>query len=213
MQLFIHASLSKARHIRGVAVVASCVFAVAWLMVLTQFVLADVRVPAVAASVWAEPLDSGALVSFEVDTDSDDYDAAGFGARRFVISLGTGVVAGWGDLTVACSPAYITGTLTNGAAYSFGVAVINELGESAGTVVSNTVTAGAPQSPAPVLGLPRLGAVLVSWAASVPNAAAVSQYTVATTHVDTNTPLSDVAVSEGPALIEGLTNFEAYMFR
>lgn len=187
------------------------------LLLLAASGVADVRIPATPSKVVAQPWQTaGAILSFTIP-QGDDYDDAGFGDRRFVVSLASGTAAAWHDLTVAQAPVYITADLglSTGGGYSFDVTPANGLGETGASVTSNVITTGAPQAVAQVKGVPQSTAISVAWPAAVDNGSPVTFYTV-TTVAEDGSVVNPVNVTGSPpatsTIITGLVNFVGYTF-
>lgn len=179
-------------------------------------VAADVRIPATPNDVSAQPSPSGAVILFTVP-QPDDFDEAGFGSRRYIISLATGTAAAWRDVTVAHPPVYVTADwgLAAGSDYSFAVAPANGLGETGSMATSNSITVGAPQAVAEVTGTAQPNAVRVSWTAAVDNGSPVTSYTITVTP-DDGSSVAPVSVTGSPpattVVVESLANQVGYSF-
>jgi titin len=138
-----------------------------------------------------------------------------------------------GDFQIDCGAVPISATvpsLQNGTTYTFTVAATNDAATSVSSPASNSVLVGAPGAPptAPTASLgptqtPGDGEVALSWTPAMPNAAAVSSYTI-TPYIGASAQTAttfgcgigagDVVCNTDPinAVVTGLTPGTAYTF-
>ena len=153
---------------------------------------------------WTAPGDDGGsaitdyIVEYRVGDTGDDWEA-------------------FDDGESTTTSATVTG-LTNGTAYTFRVAAVNEEGDGPFSAPSEPVTpATVPDAPTAVTGVAGNGQVVVSWEApDNTGGSAITDYIVQYRTGNTGddwTPFADGVPTTTSATVTGLTNGTAYTFR